>query len=288
MTVENVETTIAATDGFALAATLYRPQKRKNGAVIMINSATAVPRQFYRRYAHFLAEAGYTAVTFDYRGIGGSRPAHLRGFEARVRDWAEKDIAGVIEWIEEHLSPQRLFAVGHSVGGQVMGLLANGRKVDAMVTMSAQSGHWRLQGGNQKLAVAFHVYVTFPALAHLFGYLPWSRLGSAEDLPKGVALEWARWCRHPRYLLGDETLPLARYANFTAPVLAYSIDDDDWGTRAAVDAMMGAYPNVERRHVVPAEVGIKSLGHMGFFRPRATVLWQETLAWLAQQPQPSA
>jgi predicted alpha/beta hydrolase len=188
--------------------------------------------------------------SYDYRGIGGSKPQSLRGFQALARDWA-KDMSAVIDWVEQILSPEKIIIIGHSIGGQMMGLLENADKVDAMITASAQSGYWGMQGGNQKYAVAFHMYVTFPLLTHLLGYMPWSSFSSAEDLPKGVALEWARWCRNPKYLLGDKTLPLERYAQFQAPILAYSIDDDNWGTAPAVDAMMSAYPNVSS---LPKEV----------------------------------
>ena len=250
---------------------------------MIISSATAVPQQFYRHYAHALAEAGFTALTYDYRGIGQSRPASLRGFRAQARDWALLDMAGVIDWVCSELKPTRLFKIGHSMGGQVPGLLDNAEAIDAMITLSAQSGHWRLQGAEQKWLVAVHVHVTFPLLAHLVGYMPWSWFGQGEDLPKGVALEWTRWCRNRRYLLGDDSLPLDRYERFSAPVLAYSIDDDKWGTPQAVDAMMSAYPKVERRHLSPSEIGLRSLGHIGYFRPQSQALWAEGIAWLDAQ-----
>ncbi len=277
---EDVE--ILARDGFALKATLYPGGAKPRGAVV-ISSATAVPRRFYRHYAAALASAGLTAVTYDYRGIGDSRPASLRGFEARTRDWGLQDMAGVIDWVARTQGDGPLFMVGHSVGGQVAGLLDNGHAIDAMITLSAQSGHWRFQGGNQKLAVALHVYVTLPLLANVFGYMPWSWFGSALDLPKGAALEWSRWCRDRNYLLGDSSLPLERYTRFEAPVLAYSISDDDWGTSRSVDAMMSAYPNVEREHVNPTDHGLDALGHFGYFRPEAKSLWSKGFEWLDTQ-----
>jgi predicted alpha/beta hydrolase len=118
----------------------------------------------------------------------------------------------------------------------------------------------------------------------LFGYFPWSRFAAGEDLPAGVALEWARWCRNRDYLLGDETLPLQRYEAFDAPVLAYSIEDDDWGTPRAVDDMMRAYANVARRHLVPPDYGLDKLGHMGFFRKGSEAIWDEVIAWLEGIP----
>ena len=273
-------TTIPARDGYRLAATIFRRGSGKAKRVAIVSSATAVPRRFYANYAAALANAGYVAISYDYRGIGESRPERLRGFDATVRDWALKDMAGVVDWASETFRPDRLFMVGHSVGGQVTGLLDNSERIDAMLTMSAQSGYWGVQGGEQKAVVGFHVYVTLPMLSNLLGYMPWSWVGSAEDLPKGAAIEWSRWCRHPDYLLGDATLPLERYQEFTAPVLAYSIDDDKWGTSRSVDRMMSAYPNVERRHLEPASVGLPSLGHFGYFRKPASAAWEEGIAWL--------
>ena len=271
--------TIAARDGYPLAATVYGPREPRR--VVVISSATAVPRRFYRHFAGALAEAGLGVLTYDYRGIGGSRPKSLRGFDARMRDWALLDMAAVVDWVRAEHPGVAISMVGHSVGGQVAGLIDNADAIDGMLTFSAQSGHWRLQGGEQKALVALHMHVTFPVLAQAVGYMPWSKLGAGEDLPKGVALEWARWCRSPGYLLDDHTLPLQRYRAFEAPVLAYSFADDKWGSRRAVDAMMcNAYPNVSRRHVSPGDAGLRSIGHFGLFRPGAAHLWPELIDWL--------
>lgn len=270
---------IPARDGYPLAATEFPPHQDTD-KVVVINSATAVPRRFYRHFATALANAGYRVLTYDYRGIGGSRPKSLRGFEARARDWFQQDMAGVVDWVLAEWQPARLFFVGHSFGGQTAGLLDNAEAVDGMVTLSAQSGNWRMQGGEQKLVVLLHTWLTLPLVTRLVGYMPWSYLGAGEDLPAGVASEWAGWCRHADYILGDDSLPLERYQDFTAPVLAYSIGDDKWGTPRSVDAMMRAYPNLERRHIDPDEAGIDSIGHVGYFRPASKVLWAETIDWL--------
>lgn len=280
------ELTIPARDGFLLEATYFAPQE-PNGRSILINAATAVPQTFYTHFATFLAERGYVVYTFDYRGIGRSRPASLRGFQARMRDWGERDIAGVLDHIHKTEQPEQLFVFGHSVGGQVMGLLDNSHLVDRLVTLSAQSGHWRLQGGNEKQKTWFFVTIMFPILTRLIGYFPWSRLQNGEDLPKGVALEWAGWCRNRRYLLGDKTLTsLANFERFTAPILAYSFEDDAWGTARSVDAMMlGGYTAapVERRHVAPADFGLQRIGHFGFFRRKSKPLWEDAITWLEER-----
>ncbi len=268
----------SARDGYTLAGSWWGPEDPAR--VVMINAATAVPRRFYRHFAAALAEAGYGVLTYDYRGIGDSAPRSLRGFSARMRDWGMQDMAGALDWVRARHRGADISMVGHSVGGQLAGLLDNADEVDGIATFSAQSGHWRLQGGAQKAMVALHMHLTFPAMARAVGYIPWSKFGGGEDLPAGVAREWARWCRDPRYLFGDPTLPLHRYAAFEAPVLAYSFDDDDWGTARSVDTLMREYPRVQRRHVAPAEVGLRAIGHFGFFRPGAAGMWPDVVKWL--------
>jgi predicted alpha/beta hydrolase len=264
--------------GHALAASVF--EAPGSDTVVLVNAATGVPRQFYKYFAAYLRDHGWTTLTYDYRGIGGSVPASLRGFDARMRDWALIDMPALIDWICAELRPRRLFSIGHSFGGQGIGLIEDPHRITAMVGVSAQSGYWGVQGGAERYRARFAVTVLIPALTRLFGYFPWSRFAAGEDLPAGVALEWARWCRDHDYLLGDETLPLERYTAFDAPILAYSIDDDDWGTSRAVDDMMRAYSNVTRRHLVPADYGLDKLGHMGFFRQGSEAVWDETIAWL--------
>ena len=64
--------TIPAADGYPLAATLFLPLGAKRHAVL-ISSATATPRKIYRGFAGYLARRGCAVLTYDYRGIGGSR-----------------------------------------------------------------------------------------------------------------------------------------------------------------------------------------------------------------------
>jgi predicted alpha/beta hydrolase len=273
---------INAADGYPLTASFFAAAT--SGTVLLVNSATAVPRRFYHRFAAYMQRQGWQVVTYDYRGIGDSKPRSLRGFKATMRDWALLDMTAMVDWIDREWAPKRLFAIGHSFGGQTLGIIENAGRVDAMVGVSAQSGYWGVQGGRERGKVHLIVTAIIPLLTRVVGYFPWSWVARGADLPKGVALEWARWCRNPDYLLGDDSLPLERYKQFTAPVLAYSIEDDDWGTRRAVDDMMRAYPNVTRRHIAPADYGLSRLQHMGFFKDGSEPLWREAIEWLETIP----
>lgn len=277
---------IPATDGFQLAATIYQPKlPPATSRIVLINSAMAVKRAFYDKYARFLAEAGFIVITFDYRGIGESRPSSLNGFTATARDWAEKDIAGMIEWVSTQFPSAMLFVVGHSIGGQLLGLLPNHRRIMAVVAIAAQSGYWGLWDPlyRRYFMVCFW-YVILPSLTKLYGYFPGRRIGMGEDVPAGVALEWARWGRNPTYLIEHEATG-EQYRAFSAPILAYSFEDDVYAPKRTVEGLMSFYSQsaVSHRHVAPHEVGVLAIGHFGFFRETLkSTLWAETLAWLQQ------
>src|SRR4051812_8270902 len=129
---------LRAADGFSLGATSYLPPAPR--AVIVIASATAVRRRFYDRFCRHLTESGLAAVCFDYRGLGDSRPRSLRGFVARMQDWGELDLAAVISHARTLWPGLPLGLVGHSAGGQMVGLAPNARQLRALLFVAAQSG----------------------------------------------------------------------------------------------------------------------------------------------------
>src|SRR5918999_2179825 len=104
---------LPANDGYMLAATLFLPRGAKQQA-ILINSATAVPRKIYRAFATYLAGRGSVVLTYDYRGIGDSRPASLKGFPATMSDWAALDVAATVSWMRGRYKGLPLSVVGHS------------------------------------------------------------------------------------------------------------------------------------------------------------------------------
>lgn len=269
-----MEVALVAADAYRLGATLYGSGER----AVLIMPATGVRQSYYARFATYLAERGFTVLTFDYRGIGRSRLTPVRRIAARMQDWALLDAAAAFNF----LGDRRLLVVGHSFGGQALGLLPAPERIGAALLVGSQSGYWKNWSWLGRAWMWPATHVGLPGVAKLFGYFPGSRLGFGEDLPGGVALQWASWCRHPRYLVGALGVEQA-YARVRAPLRAYAISDDAFAPLAAVEALGELYPNAmwETRRLAPREVGVKSLGHFGFFRERfRDSLWRETVDWL--------
>jgi predicted alpha/beta hydrolase len=276
---------IRALDGFELAATLYEPAPGAGrDAAVLINSATAV-RRYYDAYARHLAGEGFTVVTYDYRGIGGSRPRSLSRFPARLCQWAEEDQGGALDWIASSLHPRKLLVVGHSVGGQIVGMAPGNQRIAGLVGVAAQNGYWGHWPFPSRYRLALRWYVAVPLASRIFGYVPgW--MGIKEDLPGGVAREWAEWCRRPDFLFEGHEERRRGFERFARPFLAYSFADDDYAPRAAVESLLDAYRDarVDHRHVTPREVGAPAIGHFGFFRESfRETLWRESAAWLTAQ-----
>jgi len=255
---------ISALDGYALGARRYGDQSA--GPYVVIAGATAVKQAYYARFAAWLALQGATVLTFDYRGVGDSRPHSLRRFDARMRDWGDQDLEAVLRFALSEKGERPLHLIGHSVGGQLLGLAPSAQQLSRIVTVASQSGNWRHWSGLPRLQMLTVFFAMIPLFGNALGYVPgW--LGMGEDLPGGIALEWAKWARHPDYLIAYVS-SREDYAKLSAQWLALSIDDDTYAPRAAVDSLHALYSgaSIERRHLTPKDVGALSIGHFGFFR----------------------
>ena len=280
---------VVARDGRGLAATRY-PAAGDGGAdgdaVVIVNGATGVKRGYYDRYARFLAGHGFEVLTYDYRGIGDSLEGGIRAETCDMRQWGEIDVASMIDEASRRYPGQRLLAVGHSAGGQMFGLADNNDRVAALFAVSAQSGYWKHWRGLPRWRLALLWHVLMPGLASALSYFPSRRIGFGEDLPAGVARQWARWCRHPDYLVDRDGRPLREhFRRYRGRIRACVVTDDWMAPRAAVEALMGCFDaaQVEIATLSPADVGARSLGHFGYFREAGKPAWQESLAWLRQQ-----
>lgn len=271
---------ITAKDGYQLGAQVFQPTKSENKGVLLVCSAMGVLQSYYSKYANFMATEGYIVYTFDYRGIGQSVPPSLKGFETNLYQWGALDITAMIDHIAEQHSAQKLFVITHSVGGQILGMSPQNHLISGIITVASQSGYWNMWSGLSKLKMLGIWYAAIPGLSKLVGYFPAKKLKMFENLPKGVALEWAKWGRHKDYMMGYWKEKEPMYAQISCPMLSYSISDDDYAPRKAVTWMSTRYTSadLQLKHIIPSEINEKKVGHFGFFRSKfQQPFWTETL-----------
>lgn len=286
--------TLLAADGYAIAATRYRPSHpHPHRPALVVAGATAVPQGFYRRFAEHAAARGYDTLTLDYRGIGLSAPETLKGFRMDYLDWGRLDLAAGVAAMQQGGRP--VVVVGHSYGGHALGLLPDPAQVAAAWTFATGAGWHGWMPPLERLRVLFMWRVLGPIMTRRAGYLPWSKLGMGEDLPLDVYRQWRDWCRHPNYFFDDPAMkPVTeRFDAVRFPIVAVNALDDAWAPPASRDAFMAGYRQAPVRTVTidPRASGIGPVGHMGYFRPQAQALWNEALDWfdgvLGQRVQPA-
>jgi len=260
-----------------------------NGSVV-INPATGVAARYYHYYARFLAEHGFDVLTYDYRGIGLSRPDRLRGCGYRWRDWGEQDFDAALLFMESRRPGRALLVVGHSIGGFLPGVSAHAGDIIRMLAVGAQYGNPRDYAAAHRWRLFLKWHVIMPAASLLFGYFPGRRLGWLEDLPKDVSLDWAfqRGWKDP-HPESERTAAFNRFDSFRAPILSLTVSDDEIATVQAVRRGLSHYRNaeVEEVRLTPGDIGFPRVGHFDLFHARhATGFWLDTLLWLRDGTNP--
>jgi predicted alpha/beta hydrolase len=284
--VESRAVGFAAADGTPLAGTVFEPTQAAlgNAPLIIIGGAAGVPSRYYARFANYLADLGHPVLTYDYRGIGLSRVGSLKGANIRMRDWCVSDTPGAIDWAVRAYPGRPLHWLGHSLGGFATGLAHNNTAVVRQLSIATLSGYWRLLSSPERYRVRFLMGLMAPMVVRTVGYLPGWMMGG-EDMPGPAFLEWTGWCMDPRFMFGDPTLTEVKYLDqFRAPIRFAQIEDDIWGTPAAVARIASHFTaNAEKSiwTIRLADVGGKPIGHHGFFREQfRDTLWRAAYEWL--------
>ena len=267
-----------AVDGYPLIGTSYTPNDVIK-AQIVLACATGVPQGFYRRFAEYAAQLGYQVFTFDYRGVSQSAPKTLKGFQMSYLDWGKLDLTAAIDYLAQ--DDVSLFVVGHSYGGQALGLTANHHKVTAMYCFGTGAGWHGYMPFKEKIKVQVIWNIVFPPMVAATGYLPWSKLNMGADLPKGVYQQWRKWCKHPTYFFADpEQQQLhEQYAQVKTPIYAVAALDDDWALPSSRYAFMQHYRHAPMHfiNISADEFRLKQIGHMGYFRKGSEPIWDKML-----------
>jgi predicted alpha/beta hydrolase len=282
------EIKILTSDYYMLSARHFIPAE-PNGHVIIINAATGVKQNFYSHFSTYLAGQGFHVYTYDYRGIGGSKHTSLKNFEATIQDWGELDFSAVISYVKQRHPLHWISVIGHSIGGQIIGLSSLSPKIDHIIMIAAQTPFWKHYRGTMLLKVWQLWHIMIPVLTHLFGYFPARSMGLFEDLPGPVAQQWSRWGKNRNYIFDELPAKKELFESLRQPALVYSFSDDQYAPLGAVEDLLSYYNNlkIERHHLHPSSISLKTIGHFSFFRKSSQdIFWNKISGWLKSKTEP--
>ncbi len=193
----------------------------------------------------------------------------------------------MIETLKVRLPDRPLFVVGHSLGGQLIGMIPNRDLIDGVVMVASGSGYWRDTAQNTPRTSLLMFHLLVPPLTALFGYFPGKTLRVIGNLPRGVIGQWRRWCLHPEYMIGVEGDSVrADFATLKTPMLLLSFTDDELMSAVSTESLHRFYANasIEHQRIAPSDLGVVRIGHFGFFRRHSEqTLWPLSTQWLEQR-----
>lgn len=271
----------------SLTGTWFIPAATAEPAIaVIVAGGAGVLAHSYRHLARHLALRGAAVLTFDYRGVGQSQRGDLRQLVARTEEWSA-DVDAALEHARRAFPDAELTAVAHSVGTSLLGAAPLASQLIRAVLMGPHTAYWGdyLPGWRWPMKLMWHVLM--PMITNAVGYFPGKALHLGEDIPRGIALDWANR-RRPDVLCDDEAerrfaAALQRYHEVTAHTLALTISDDAFATALAAQRLLSYYPKVKATHEVvePKVLGFPRLGHFGFIRKTSgPYFWDKAAHWL--------
>ena len=286
--VEVYSLTVMTERNKALATSVYRPTGEIKKAV-MIAPATGIKRQFYHHFATFLAEQGFGVITFDNEGIGESLSTTLAKCDASLISWGRHDMPAVLDALQYEFSGVTYHLIGHSAGGQLIGLMANYKALSSVFNVACSSGCIANMDMPYKAKAMSFMDVLIPLSNLTLGYTPADKIGMGEPLPRNVAHQWRQWCNGSGYIktaLG-KTIHTHFYNEIAVPSLWLGFSDDEIANNKNIDDMIRVFPKmlVEKHYFDPKDFGVERIGHMRYFSRKtyaqAPQLWQMAIDWLA-------
>ncbi|MCS3531403.1 alpha/beta fold hydrolase [Chryseobacterium sp. JUb7] len=262
-------------DGISIISHLFLPEK-SNNKLLLINSATGVKQQIYFSFAHYFSKKGFTVITYDYRGIGLSKPEKMKNFKASMRIWGSEDYKIVTDYIKSHFNEYRKYCLGHSVGALILGMNDDSVMFEEFVFVGTQNAFV----GNLKFRTKIEAYLGFgivqPLTTGLLGYFPANWFGLGESLPKNCAYDWRTLILNRKSTNGLLEKIVDHSKKLTQKVFVIRAEDDVWLTEKGVRSLLdNTYPNLKPtyRLLKTAESEKGEIGHVNFFRSYNKKLW---------------
>ena len=271
------ELILKTSDHLPISVKVFEPEV-SNGKLLLINSATGVKQQIYFSFAKYLRQKGYTVITYDYRGIGESKPKEMSGFKASMRIWGTIDYKTVTDFIRKEYPGEIKFCLGHSVGALILGMNEDSQIFRKFIFVATQDAY--LGNLNFKVAVAglLGFGIALPIMTHFLGYFPANRFGLGESLPKGVAFDWQTLILNKK---STSKLYEINETDFSKTLQQHAFiihaEDDSWVTQKGMrNLMKTTYPNLKTtyREVKISESEKGEIGHINFFRSFNEPLWK--------------
>jgi predicted alpha/beta hydrolase len=229
------------------------PEGVDGAPIMVIWPAMGVPARYYRPFASQLRAAGLATVVCDLRGTGASTPPPDRSSRYGYAELIA-DVEAVLEALKPRLDGRTRVLLGHSLGGQASLLhlaLDRDTGVDGLALVAVGLPYWRFYPGPRRYAILpfTQAIAATPALLRV-----WPGWGFGGRQASGVIRDWGYTARTGRFPFIDGVDAEAAVRTVTTPVLAVSVDHDQYTPHETLDrlcAKLTAAPVTRERYAIP-------------------------------------
>lgn len=261
---------------YVLPARLFLPDGPVTRAYVL-HAATGVPRDYYGKFAEWVAEKGYAILTYSYRS-DGTAPSALKTSRIMMQDWGITDQNAALNALVDRFPETELRAIGHSLGGFMTMFHDNADRLSSLSAVCSGPAYWRRTPLRQRALAWSFWFALGPLLARTKGYLPAKLLGGTEDLPLPAYMQWRRWCINADLHTSEwgKTLPQPNLDAFKGRLNLVAASDDWLIAPPVVKDLARFYPEAQASFTeLSADKG--PIGHMSVFRPRNAHHWPALL-----------
>lgn len=111
----------------------------------------------------------------------------LKQSTASITDWGTLDIPAAIDALLIKTKANQVILIGHSAGGQLLGVVPNYNKVAKVITVAGSTGHIKGLKGKTKVLAPVMFNLIFPISSIVKGYGATQFIGMGENLPKSCS-----------------------------------------------------------------------------------------------------
>lgn len=207
-----------------------------NSPILLILPAMGVKAAYYKPLIKQLNEKGLTAISADLRGLGLSSVRPSSKVDFGYLDMVE-DVKIITDIIKQQFPKQKIYALGHSLGGQIEALAQAKYPdlFDGLILVAANSVYYKGWTGKQRYLNLFGYYI-FNLMSQVLGYFPGHKVGFGGKAAKTQMIDWSHVGKKGSYkLVGDKLDYEAALKVLKMPVLAIHIEGDWMSPKAAME-----------------------------------------------------
>ncbi len=270
-------------DGVVIHGELMIPPKARG--IVQFNCGTATHPKVYRHFLQYLTQAGFVCALWHYRGSGPDS-GNLAYCEHWYSDYGCQDIPAVKNYLLERFSHLPLIMMGHSTGGQQIGLMDDLSGIAGCVNIGVSCGYlphmpliYRCQG-------YWYFYAFVPTSIAMRGYVASKALGIMEDLPRNVATQWRDWCAKEDGFfdpsIRGQSVPDKLFYDVDYPITVYHASDETISTQRNTHNFwrhIDTQSSLDITCLNLADHPVKKIDHFGYFsRDLKDSFWPRVLA----------